>query len=287
MINILYIGNCQVKAYSEILHINNSNVNVIECYNTNINEYELLTIIQNTNIIITQHINDDYKNKPFLSTKFLLENCKKDCIIIILDVCYFDFYHIDADYKLFNDKLLQQPISYHYNNMIYCYKNNLSINYYIENFVNNLNLKTLDELETIAINNITELKNRYECNIERYKDYKLNINIETCYEFIRDNYKEKYLFYFKNHPSKYVLQYNCNKIIEILKKYLLIDYCINYDIDPLNGIQCIIYKCVQKCVNFDINNYVPSINLPPYLMLSGINETIELYYKTYDKINFI
>ena len=220
-----------------------------------------------------------------MSTKYLLENCKTDCKVIILDNCYFDFYYLDLTYKMFNNTLLETPLAYHYNVMIDYYNNNLSQDTYIENVVNNINFKTYDELEKIAINSINELKNRYETNIERYKIYDLIIHVETCYEYIFDNYKNELLFYSMNHPTKNLLQHNCDKIIKIIQKYYHIDYDINYDIDPFDCIKCIIYKCIQKNVNFDIDKLIPSINLN--LKISGTNEIIDLYYKSYEKINKI
>jgi hypothetical protein len=283
--NILFYGNCQLAAYNKILNIKNSNINVIECWNTDISELDFTNIVKNTNIIITQSINDNYRDKSYLSTKYILEICKKDCKIIILDNCYFDFYYLDLNYKWFNNKVLAEPISYHYENMINCYKNNECVDYYIENIVNNVNLKTYDELDKLARESINELKLRYEKNMEKYSNTNLTIHFETCYDYIRDHYKNELLFYCMNHPTKCLLQHNCYKIIKIIKQYFTIDYEFNYDIDPFNYIQCIIYKCIQQNVTFDISCFFPSINLEN-LKITGTKEIVDLYYKTYKTIGF-
>jgi len=46
-----------------------------------------------------------------------------------------DFYYVDLSYKLYNNIHLQNPIDYHYNYMIECCKNKVSIDNYINNYV--------------------------------------------------------------------------------------------------------------------------------------------------------
>jgi hypothetical protein len=161
------------------------------------------------------------------------------------------------------------------NKMIECYNNEHSIDYYINNFVNNLDLKSSEELETIAKDSLNELYNRYINNKEKYNDN--NIYIISIYEYVKQNYKDKLLFYSMNHPTKYIIQYICDEII----KYLQIENTINYNIDELNGIKCILYKCISKNVNFNIDEHKP--------LTSGkidIHEITNLYYNTYKEIGF-
>ena len=130
-------------------------------------------------------------------------------------------------------------------------------------------------MELLANNSLNELNNRYI-------DYKTKYNgnntyfINTC-DYIKQNYKNKLLFYSMNHPTKYVIQYICEKIIDILQ----IQNRMNYDIDLLSGTKCILYKCISKNVHFDINNHD--------VLTSGIkdiNEITQLYYDSYKKIGF-
>ena len=80
------------------------------------------------------------------------------------------------------------------------------------------------------------------------------------------------------HPSKYLIQFICENIIKVLK----ISNTINYNIDIFNDVRCILYKCIQKKVNFNINEHTPLI-----LNNSNIYDIVNLYYNTYKKINYI
>ena len=273
--NILYYGNCQSSCIKHILNLNKYNQHHIECYTTNLNKSEFDNIIKICDIIITQPILDNYREKEYLSTNYIVNNCKLTCKIIIFDSCHFDFYYFDLGYQFFNKDVLHQPVDYHYKSMVDCYKNNYTMDYYIENYVQNDKLKTSEELETIANNSLNELKIRYENNVNKYQNK--NIIIISTYEFIKNNYKNKLLFYSMNHPTKYLIQYICLEIIRILH----IPNTIDYDKDVLNNPKCIIYKAIQKNVNFDIKEYEPSLSKE-----TDIKKIVKLYYDTYKKIGF-
>jgi hypothetical protein len=273
--NILFYGNCQLYAVLKTLNLsNNYNIFHIECFQEHIDEQYFTDIIKKCDVIITQSICDNYRNVDYLSTTYINHHKKSNCKLIIFDSCYFDFYYFDLTYKTFNNETLHVPSDYHYNKMIECYNNGYSPEYYINNFVNNLDLKSSEELETIAENSLKELYNRYVNNTEKYINNN-NIYIISIYEYIKQNYKEKLLFYSMNHPTKYVIQFICEEII----KYLQIENNINYDIDLLNGTKCILYKCISKNINFDINNHsvLTSNN-------TDINKITQLYYDTYKEI---
>lgn len=274
--NILYYGNCQLFAVKTLLNLQNFNETNIECFNTNIDEREFTNIIMKQNIIITQPIQDNYRDKNYLSTNYVINHCKDNCKIIIFDSCHFNFYYCDLTYQLFNNKLLHEPIDYHYHGMIECYKKGLSINHYIEKYVNNVNLKSNEELENMAEKSLNELNKRYNENIEKYKNND-HIFIISTYEFIKKNYKDKLLFYSMNHPTKYVIQYICEEIIKILN----IKNTILYNKDVLNNPRPIIYKCIQKVVKFNIDEYTPFT-----CGKTNINDLTQLYYDTYKRINF-
>jgi hypothetical protein len=162
--------------------------------------------------------------------------------------------------------------------MIECYNNKLSIEHYTNNYVNNLNLKTKDELDNIAENSLNELKKRYEEHKNKFNDK--NIFIITIHDYIKNNYKNKLLFYSMNHPTKYLLQYICEEIINILT----LPNTINYDVDILGGYshpRCILYKCIQKSVNFNVDDHTPLTKNK-----TNINEITQLYYDTYKEIEF-
>ena len=269
--NILFYGNCQLYAIKQILNLQNVHQSLVECFTTDISLEEFDIVIKNSDVIITQHINDNYRNKTYLSTSYIVNNCKKNCIIIMVDSCYFDFYYPDLTYKCIDGTLLDKPSHYHYNKMIESYKQDLSLDYYIENYVNNINLYSKDELELIANNSLVELNRRYNCNVELYKEHS-NMFIISTHEYIQNNYKDKLLFYSMNHPTKYVIQHICEKIINIL----MFKNTINYNLDVLDNTKCVLYKCIQNVVNFDINKELPLTSSK-----NTIKDIVKLYYESY------
>lgn len=277
IVNVLFYGNCQVYAILKILNLPKKyNLFHIECWKNNIDEEYFRNTIINSDIIITQPIKDNYRDVNYLSTSYIIKHKNNNCILLLFDSCYFNFYYFDLTYKNFNNNLLRKPIDYHYNKMIECYNNNNSIEHYITKYVNNLDLKTYEELDELAQNSLNELHNRYIENKEKYNEN--NIFIISTYEYIKDNYKDKLLFYSMNHPSKYVLQYLCEKINNILQ----IPNTINYDIDPLNNPRCILYKCISKNVHFDVNNdNVLTLNNKDIIQIT------QMYFDTYKEIDFM
>lgn len=270
--NILFYGNCQPGALRGMLNMLNQDY--ICCHNTDITEIEFISKLEKYDIIITQPLADNYRAKSYLSTKFVIEHCKNDCKIIIVDVIYFDFYYVDLTYTHFNNSRLTKPGDYHYKFMQECYKNGNDISYYINNIVNNIHFKRPDELEHIANESLNELNRRYEENKQKY----IGPNIHFIYtgDYIRDNYKHKLLFYSMNHPSKYILQFVCESILNLLD---IPNTTINYNSDPLASTKCIMYKCIQPCVFFNINKYEPYM-----YKTNNIRDICKLYYNVYNEI---
>lgn len=276
--NILFYGNCQTFGLKNILNLSPRHFvkHHIECFSTNLSKEEYDNILKKCDVIITQPISKNYREKEYLSTEYLISNCKQNCKIIIFDSCYFNFYYFDLTYKVINNKIINTPHDYHYNNLIDCYNNNLYPQYYIDNFINNQDLKTANELEIIADSSLDELKKRFNENVECYKKY--NIKVITSYDYIKNNYKNKLLFYSMNHPTKYVLQNIGEQIIKLLK----IPNTINYNLNVLDGTKCIIYKCIQNVVNFNINDCEPLMNNK-----SSNEEIVKMYYESYNKNKII
>ncbi len=273
--NILLYGNCQLFAIKNTLNLNNKyNFTLVECWQSVIDEKEFTNLIKNSDIIITQPISDNYRDVNYLSTSYIISQKNDNCKIIIFDSCYFNFYHFDLTYKVINGVILQKPHSYHYGELINSYKNNLSMEEYINNFVNNKELKTKEELEKIADDSIFILNNRYNEYKEKYCGN--NIYTISTTNYIKENYKEKLLFYSMNHPSKYVIQYICEEIIKILN----IDNTINYNIDILSNPKCILYSCISNAVNFDITKEKPLL-----LNINDNESIIKLYFDTYKEFD--
>ena len=79
-----------------------------------------------------------------------------------------------------------------------------------------------------------------------------------------------------NYSTSYLLRFISENIINILQiKYN------NYRFYEFDNAKCIIYKCIQKVVNFKIDNC-------DFLTKNKTNllDICKLYYETYNKINF-
>jgi hypothetical protein len=246
MKNILFYGNCQLGAIQSILCLsrNSFNITYIPCFSTEYTDIEFDTILKNNDIIITQPIHDNYRDKYYLASNYVVNNCKKDAIIIFINNCHFDFYYFDLKYN--SDKYCHEYI-------IDCINNNKDVHYYKNVYIENSNLKTSNELSDFYNKTISELNNRYQ-NMLQYK--KQTTHFINIVPFIEKNYKDKLLFYTFNHPTKYLLQMIALEIISILK----IQNTIDYTIDPFTSDRGILYSCIQKMVNFDIKKYTPFMN---------------------------
>ena len=130
-------------------------------------------------------------------------------------------------------------------------------------------LKSIEDLNKIVSNDIQELVARE--NIIKKKYTGDNIYYIFTSEFIKNNYKDKLLFWTVNHPTKYILQYMAREINNT------IEVKINYNIDPLEtNVKQILYKSVQKLVHFNIDNYTSNYNLNNYIKsyIDSYNENI-------------
>jgi hypothetical protein len=273
--NILFYGNCQVGAVKHTLEINTENITYIECFTTNITKNIFTNLIKESTIIITQPISDNYREKDYLSTRYILETASKDCKIIIFDSCHFDFYYFDLTYKTLNGSIFRYPHDYHYNGIITSYKDKVDIEKYLENYVNNPSLKSPAELEALANASLGELKRRYDDNCKKYGSYP-NVTIISVSDYIKTNYMYKLLFYSMNHPSNILIQH----ISEEISKLIPIKCDINYHIDTLAQYKGILYKCIQPAVNFNIDSCMPFA-----FNTSSIEQIVKVYYDAYSKNN--
>jgi len=268
MKKILFFGNCQPQALMKCLNLNKLYITHYEaCHLSTLNKKEFTTLIKEHDIIITQPIAKNYRKLDYLNTAYIVNNTNG--IVIIFNSCFFDFYYPDLKYiNIDNNIRLQEPAGFHYQYMIDHYKRNDTIQNYIDNCVNNPNLISKNSLLERATNSINELKKR-EANVRRDFSNRSNVYIISISSYIQENYKRKLLFYSKNHPTKYLLQFICENIINILN----INNSINYNIDPLNYPRCILYKCLENAVTFKINNdFTDTFSIT------------KLYFDTYDKI---
>jgi hypothetical protein len=256
--NILFYGNCQTWAVKETLKLPNSTV--ISCWDTTLTKEEFVSILGKSDVIITQPISDDYRNKDYLSTSFILKHTKAK--IILFDSCYFEFYYFDLTYHEINSVLLREPSDYHYKTILEKKMDSIDI-------ILDPTLKTKEELELLAENSLQEMNRRY------IENQKYNVHVISIHDFVKQNYKDKLLFYSMNHPSKYVIQYICEEII----KHLQWKNTINYEIDILNNPKCILYSCIQSAVHFDISKHQPLTSEK-----TTVPDIVSLYCETYKRV---
>jgi hypothetical protein len=242
MKNILFYGNCQLEKIKDILCLPSDQftLNFIPCFLTEYTDVEFDWIIKNSDVIITQPVIDNYRDKYYLSSNYVVNKCKENAVIIFLNNCHFDFYYFDLTYKE----------KYIHSCMVDCIQKKTSVDYYNEKYVKNINLKTKDELLQIYNKTISELNNRYQ-NMLQYRKH--NTHFINIIPFIENNYKNKLLFYTFNHPTKHLLQFIALEII----KFLNIPDTIDYNLDPFTNERCILYSCIQKIVHFNIKEFTP------------------------------
>ena len=248
MKKILFYGNCQMDALMKVTGLKGQ---YIACYKTQIKKEDFNSIIKSCDIIFTQKIKDDYHNKFYLSTSNVIKQKKKDCKVFICAVNYMKFYYFDS----FTSKTILKPTPYHYFSLI---KYKEDIQHIKNNIINNIDFKSKEDLNKIVSNDIQELVTRE--NIIKKKYIGDNIYYIFTSEFIKNNYKDKLLFWTINHPTKHILQHMAREINNN------IEVKINYNIDPLKtNVKQILYKSVQKLVHFNIDNYTSNYNLDNYI----------------------
>jgi hypothetical protein len=274
MEKILFYGNCQIASLNTILSRNKQfEQSLLTCWK-DFEKEEFLDSIKRSDVIVTQPIKKNYRGKDYTHTEFILENSTKNTKIIIVPSIYFNFYYFDLTYKFFKEGSdfirLKDPSDYHYHSIIKSYNNNEKIENVFENYIDNENLKSIEELENIANQSIKELVLR-EDEMLKYKEIK-DCTIITISDFIKNNYKKKLLFYSMNHPSKYIFYY----ILDQIKQILNIDG--NREIDPLrSNYRGILYRCIQKVVEFNIEEEKPKL-----LDTSDPRTIVEKYYISYN-----
>lgn len=274
--SVLFYGNCQVEALMKVLNIQTRETRCVLCFDTNLSQEEFHNIVENADLIITQPINNNYRDKSYLSSDYVLENCKKDCKVIMFNNCHFKFYFFDLfEFKKNDNTLLMDPTYYHYKNLYDCYKNGDTVDYFLENYYNNKNLKTADELDAFAEKSFCELDRRYNSMLE-YKCLNQNMEFIDICPYIKEKYKDNILFYALNHPTKYLLQHISHEILVMLDLGSM--NTMNYNVDPLDFVKCVMYKCFDKILRFDTSIYYPELNGE-----INVKKIFESYYDSYKK----
>lgn len=250
----IFYGNCQAVALSEILTSSLKNTyNIIPVKPvhklTQVDIQNLYDCLPLIDLLIIQPISDKYKNNYLLSTSSILKHINKECKIIMIPVCYFNFYYPFVTYL--KTKIEDYCEYYHDANLIELYRENkynkseIILKFY--EMVNNENLLFKEDPLTVADKSLIELKRREGEIINLYNKDTIKIT-----EFIKDNYKQNLLFYTRNHPTKILFNFIANNICTMLN----ITFIDNY-IDPLKNKHPPLYKAIQKYVEFDVSTYCP------------------------------
>jgi hypothetical protein len=280
-LNVLFYGNCQLGSIKDFILFdkNNYNVNItyIECFSTTLSDSEFDSVIKNNDIIITQPICDNYRNMYYLSSNYIVNKCNPNCKIIFINNLYFDFYYINTSYSKDNTNINCNNLCYEFHDIKEAFDKKIKIYYVLKNYINNINYKNKDELLSIAKNSILQLKQRYDNMLQYSKEYTYFIPIS---DYIKNNYRDKLLFYSPNHPTKILTHHISKKIIDKLN-VIGIKCHFDYDnhVDHFDYFKCIIYSCIQPCVNFNIDDHEPYVNGE-----TDVYKIVELYYNYYKNL---
>ncbi len=282
------IGNCQADIINTFLRTNplfSGNYNYIHIkpifmMNDNDADY-VYNIVKRVDLVIIQPITQSY-NK--LSTLSILHHVKDSCEVILIPSLYLDFYYPKLKYIKHKDtnKILTKPCDYHDSELFNIISKGASLEETINKFINIVNDNNYipqDKFKETFDKSISELirrENEYNTFIPNNIN---NIHIITSSYYIKNNYKDKLLFWSMNHPTKYLFRYITDCILDILN---IIKLPYPEYIDPLkNNNTGIIYASLQGCVNFDVTNIKPIVLGNEYDIISYI----KLFYNTYSSCN--
>ena len=275
MTRLLFYGNCQVDAVEQTLNLDPEVfvTHSVECWTTTIAKEEFTALVAKADILVMQPTADGYRGLDYLSTSYILRHRKKASKVFLFDSCYFRFYYCDMRYREWNGMRLIRPISYHYDTMVECYLGRKTIDEYLEEFVFDPDFKSSTQLDEIAADSLRRLKTKYADNLEKYSGD--GVRVLSTHDFTRDNYKQKLLYYSMNHPSKHLVQFVCEELV----RFACLPNSIDYSIDVLAMVQCLLYSCVQKNVHFPLANHGPLLQDKV-----DVRDIVQLYYDAYAKI---
>lgn len=271
---ILIYGNCQTQAINGIVSSDYYDLEQITCHTTDINEYTFKNKIQSADVIITQPISDDYRETKHLSLKFILDTAKVNSKIIVFPSLFGGCYYPDVIYhKDLSGNKVETPCDYHYRTMIKYFLENKSQNQFMDEIVNNENFMSTEEIDDFA----NSLLNRIEKSESTCKNRFPSIHLIRCANFVKNEWKNKLLFYAINHGTKYMYQYVAENINFLLNGKLN----INYEKDPhYNLNRHIVYSCVSEVLNFEMES---DSTLPSGVV--GTKNVVNEYFTTYHKNN--
>tara|TARA_S200000501_G_scaffold269141_1_gene252846 strand:- start:309 stop:1139 length:831 start_codon:yes stop_codon:yes gene_type:complete len=253
---VLLYGNCQTGVIPKIIQHPDINFKRVVCWSTNLTKKEFDKEIKFADIIITQPIRENYRDKEYLSTSYIAKNANQNAEIILFPSLYSGtVYYFDA---ISNESVNQATTTAftHETLVNYYMEGGTDVGYFNTNFVSNKNLLTNKQLESNAQTVIGELKLREDEAIKQY-----GLPFIPMSHFIEDNWKKNLLFYTQNHGTSHLYQYLAQKICE---KIGINGDSIDLKKDPGRGhTRMIVYSCLENIVKFDTSKC-----LPPKLILA-------------------
>ena len=299
--NILFYGSCQnFHLYENDLYgrsflresLNNFNVTAIRCYETDISESDFNEIVKNSDYIITLPISENYRDKNYLSFKYILENVKETCKIIVFAPLDFDLYFFDQINSFYhNQQLLTQPSTFHFKTLFDYFRNGKSIKNFLDECFYNENFKNSEDLELILNNCLSETKKREDLalNLMSNRD---NSYLIPMRQFFMDKHKNFMLHNSHNHPSPITFIYMAEYILNIIG---MDTNKIDRQTDPFgycteiygNKQSYPLYSCIKKYLNFDTSDYKSCFygTLNEGNKLIDIKDACEIYYESYKNLN--
>lgn len=260
-----------MKELSKIFSKIQTEYNVIQIDNVHLLTTQQINDIYDNlpylDLLFIQPISDNYKNNHLLSTKHILSKINDKCKVIMIPVCYFNFYYPNVIYLKTNKQEYTQY--YHDKHLLELYltkSHNIKDEY--KKIMNDTNIYSKDYLEYIASSSIDELIKREH---EMINKYKVN-TIITISNFIKTNYKTSLLFYTRNHPHNILLRYIMNEIQKIIN--ISMD---EFTDDPFLIKHPPIFNSVKSIVNFDCTKFSVRLN-----NVFGIDDVIDELIQTLD-----
>ena len=298
--NILFYGSCQnYNLYTNDLcgrsflrdSLKDFNVTTISCYSTDISEEDFNIIVKNSDCIITLPISENYRDKNYLSFKYILENVKETCKIIVFAPLDFDLYFFDQGHLFVNNKIINLPADIHLKTLFKYYSEGRSIQNFLDECFYNENFKNNEDFELILNNCLSETKKR--------EDLALNLmsNRDNCYlipmrQFFMDKHRNFMLHNTHNHPTSVTFVYMAEYILNIIG---MDTNKIDRQTDPFGHCTEIygnkqsypLYSCVKKHLNFDTSDYKSCFygTLNEGNKLIDIKDACEIYYESYKNLN--
>jgi len=275
---ILFYGNCQTSKLSTSCLFESFEKQTIQCFDTDITQNTYTSIIKEADVIITQPIKSDYRDKTYLGTDYIYKHRRGDSKLIIIPSIFGGVYFPDATYmENKSNSLIHIPSDYHYLNLIKYYINQKTPTEFYDEIVNNSDYIATDELLSHIDNTVNILHTKEKTSSETYPE----AEFITVSGYITSNWRDKLLFDTMNHPTHHIYNFILKHIVAlgIVNTTREIKNNKHFFPNHRQSNRSLMYKSVKDQVDFDTSSYTPRINDidTPTLQL------IELYFKTYNE----